>query len=150
VSLGVSAIAGQVLNLFSKISGRFISKLSKEAVDSGLIDPANHPKLVQLAETIANTDEEIKKEIASEMEAIMSFWLQYEGNPAEQSKVVQILRAIPRPFITLATTTYCIIWAIMHNGTFPSEQWYNIFLIIVSFYFCFRTAEKLWFRRQSR
>ena len=136
---GAIELGKRILNIHKNHT---LPKLAQKAVEVGLIDEEKKPKLAQLLQTYAEADEEVQKEIASEVQNWMNFWVAYEGNPAEQSKVVQILRALPRPFLTFAVGFYCIGWAIFHEGAFPSQQWYWAFMTILGFYFAFRSIEK--------
>jgi len=103
----------------------------------GKLLPEKPKEVIQamVNEVIVN-DAEIQKQI----QAFRQFVLDYEGRAELMPKVVNILRAIPRPIITL--TVLVILFKYLWLGiVMPKELWY-LSAGVFAFYFGLRYLEK--------
>jgi len=113
-----------ILGLITKVVSNLLPGKSKEVIDATV-------------NQIITTDKEIQEWIKQQNE----FILNYEGKAELMSKVVNILRAIPRPFITISVMiiVFKYLWL---NIAMPDKLWY-LAGGIFGFYFYFRHKEKV-------
>ena len=94
-------------------------------------------QIEQIADTVIKGDKELQEFV----EKREKFILQYEGRAEFLSRIVGVLRAIPRLFISvgIATILFKYLW---FNIPVPDKLWY-LAGGVFGFYFWFRHKEKM-------
>jgi len=111
------------IGLITKVASKLLSGKPKEAIDTAITE-------------IVATDKEIQEKIKEENQ----FILNYEGTAKDVPRVVNVLRAIVRPYIVITswTTIIAFIWL---NRPIPDKLWY-ITLALTGVYYVARSWEK--------